>query len=339
MGHCLLDNSAAALWAEVITAPDAAAAVRLEASVATLAPERDGRAGTRFLVIWDCSPARGGRRPVAHHAARRRFRCGARPRGRGGPGAPPPRPGGASRPYGLIMTMSSFPSPPDTSGTPQQSHTYPGADGPVGRRWGRRTVLIVAVSVVGLLAAGFGVRWMASGPDEYRLSMPDTLLSGSYQRSEDGPPSSEDDAPMGPSGTAAGKPIRVTARYEKGSAGTREVLMVTGAYGRFTTPHNRSRTALLSGASAPTEVQAPVPPKDITPPGSDITVSCQVLTRPGDEDVRVDMPMCAWSDRNTMALVVLVIPDGPQPAPESIDLDGLAAMTLQVRSEARQPAG
>ncbi|MFF4364619.1 hypothetical protein [Streptomyces sp. NPDC001594] len=179
---------------------------------------------------------------------------------------------------------------------------------------------------------------MASAPEEYRLSLPDTLLGGSYQRSEDAPPSSEDDAPMGPSSTAAGKLTRVTAQYEKGSAGTREILMVTGAYGRFTTPHDRSRTALLSGASAPSEVQAPVPPKDITPAGSDITVSCQVLTRPGDGDVRVDMPMCAWSDGNTMALVALVNPDGPQPAPESIDLDRLAAMTLQVRSEARQPA-
>ncbi|WP_052713918.1 hypothetical protein [Streptomyces katrae] len=237
------------------------------------------------------------------------------------------------------MTMPTSPNLPDTSGTPQQSHADPGADGPVGRRRTSRTVLIVAVSVVGLLAAGFGVRWMASGPDEYRLSMPDTLLGGSYQRSEDGPPSSKDDAPMGSSGTAAGKPARVTARYEKGSAGTREVLMVTGAYGHFTTPHNKSRTALLSGASAPTEAQAPVPPRDITPPGSDITVSCQVLTRPGDEDVRVDMPMCAWSDGSTMALVALFIPDGPQPAPESIDLDRLAAITLQVRSEARQPAG
>ncbi|MEW2374403.1 hypothetical protein AB0940_34390 [Streptomyces sp. NPDC006656] len=200
-------------------------------------------------------------------------------------------------------------------------------------------MLIVAVSVVGLLAAGAGVRWMASAPDDYRLSMPDTLLGGSYQRSEDGPPSSEDDPPTGPSGTAAGKPTRITAQYEKGSAGTREVLMVTGAYGRFTTPHSGSRTALLSGAAAPTEVQAPVPPEDITPPGADITVSCQVLTRPGDGDVRVNVPMCAWSDRNTMALVALVTPDGPQPAPEGIDLDRLAAMTLQVRSEARQPAG
>ncbi|MFF4496194.1 hypothetical protein [Streptomyces sp. NPDC001546] len=237
------------------------------------------------------------------------------------------------------MTMSSFPSPPGTSRTSQQPHTAPGADGPAGRRRGGRTVLIVAVSVVGLLAAGAGVRWMASAPDDYRLSMPDTLLGGSYQRSGDGPPGSEDDAPTGHSGTAAGKPTRVTAQYERGAAGTREVLTVTGAYGRFTTPHDRSRTALLSGSAAPTEVQAPVPPKDITPPGSDITVSCQVLTRPGDEDVRVDVPMCAWSDRNTMALAALVTPDGPQPAPESIDLDRLAAMTLQVRSEARQPAG
>ncbi|MEV7541175.1 hypothetical protein [Streptomyces sp. NPDC089915] len=237
------------------------------------------------------------------------------------------------------MTMPPLPSPPDASGTSQQSYTDPETDGPVGRRRGRRTVLIVAVSVAGLLAAGFGVRWMASGPDEYRLSMPDSLLGGSYQRSEDEPPNSEDDAPMGPSGTAAGKVTRVAARYERRSAGTREVLMVTGAYGRFTTPHDRSRTALLSGASAPTDAQAPVPPKDITPPGSDITVSCQVLTRPGDEDARVAMPMCAWSDRNTMALVALVTPDGPQPAPEGIDLDRLAAMTLQVRSEARQPAG
>ncbi|MBT1185138.1 hypothetical protein HET69_14230 [Streptomyces sp. CJ_13] len=42
----------------MITALDAAAAVQLEASIATLFPARGGRAGTRFLVICDCAPPR-----------------------------------------------------------------------------------------------------------------------------------------------------------------------------------------------------------------------------------------------------------------------------------------
>ncbi|MFB7090804.1 hypothetical protein [Streptomyces sp. NPDC056296] len=56
LAHCPLSDTAAATWAEVISALNAAAAVQLEAAVESAVPPRTGRAGYRFPIICACAP-------------------------------------------------------------------------------------------------------------------------------------------------------------------------------------------------------------------------------------------------------------------------------------------
>ncbi len=81
-----------------------------------------------------------------------------------------------------------------------------------------------------------------------------------------------------------------------------------------------------------------VPAKDIIPNGSDITLSCQVLTMKQGA-AGGSLPMCAWAGENTGASVGFVTPETAQQQPASIDLAKFAEATLKVRTEARQPIG
>ncbi|MCC3767583.1 hypothetical protein [Streptomyces sp. UNOC14_S4] len=57
--HCILTDSEARRWAEIIAALDAAAAVQLNATVGSSGrPPGGGRGPTRFLIICACNPPR-----------------------------------------------------------------------------------------------------------------------------------------------------------------------------------------------------------------------------------------------------------------------------------------
>ncbi|MFJ8213985.1 hypothetical protein [Streptomyces sp. NPDC096033] len=49
--------------------------------------------------------------------------------------------------------------------------------------------------------------------------------------------------------------------------------------------------------------------------------------------------LCAWADGNTVAMVMVVSAERSEPSSESVDLNRLAALTLKVRAEVRQPIG
>nr|WSY51817.1 hypothetical protein OG999_17905 [Streptomyces sp. NBC_00886] len=76
-----------------------------------------------------------------------------------------------------------------------------------------------------------------------------------------------------------------------------------------------------------------VPPKDVTPSGSDAGISCEIVTDRSAGRAYTD-PACAWADGNTSALVAEVTFGGPG---ADLDLKSAAGTVLGVRSEVPTP--
>ncbi|WP_371658047.1 hypothetical protein [Streptomyces sp. NBC_00280] len=93
---------------------------------------------------------------------------------------------------------------------------------------------------------------------------------------------------------------------------------------------------MLKDAADPDGMSVARAPKDFRPSGSDVTVTCQVVARE-DLNMRVIMPMCAWNDGNTGALIGEIDPAVSSGDARDVDLAGLAERTLRIRSELRQP--
>ncbi|MGV9339123.1 hypothetical protein [Streptomyces sp. NPDC003688] len=127
----------------------------------------------------------------------------------------------------------------------------------------------------------------------------------------------------------------VVALYDRGDNGTGGMMVVSGVYGRFS-HQDTVRRAMLDGATSASRATVAGPAKDVTPPGSDLTVSCQVLhdTASG---VELAYPACAWADGNTGAVVVAA--DLTTEDPADVDLDAAARDTLKIRTEMLRPAG
>ncbi|MFF4011226.1 hypothetical protein [Streptomyces sp. NPDC001717] len=203
-------------------------------------------------------------------------------------------------------------------------------------------VWIVVGSLVGLGVLGFAVdrMSMASGAGfpkaEYRLTLPKTLLGGEFELDEDLSRKSRENLEDTYSSTLR-NPQGVAGRYTSDSPQGLTVLAISGMYGQSKDPVG-GRRKMLHGAADNNDATLAVPPRNITPAGSDITLSCQVLTAKQDGGT-VTMPMCAWADGNTQAVVGVVRLEGPQQDPKSVDLAKLADTTLRVRAETRRPIG
>ncbi|MFK0046451.1 hypothetical protein ACIQU4_20565 [Streptomyces sp. NPDC090741] len=255
-----------------------------------------------------------------------------------GPYGPPQQPG----PYG----GQQYPYPPP----PQPYHGQGGwgqppmGPPPGGRRTGK-SAGVIAATVVGLVVAGFvlnrmnevnqhtgGVGFPAA---KYRLTVPKTLLGGAYTLSEDLSQTQGKEAIKGYDPQIR-NPKPATGRYTSGSPTEADgVLVLSGMYGQFKDPAD-ARRKMMDGASKADGAKTAVHPRDITPTGTGITVTCQVLTS-AQEGETTTLPMCSWADENTSAAVALVTPETARQDPASVDLDGLARTTLKVRAEARQP--
>ncbi|NUK26208.1 hypothetical protein [Streptomyces lunaelactis] len=234
----------------------------------------------------------------------------------------------------------------------QQS--YPGPGGP-GHGWGGppmpppkkdhtvRNVFIVMGSIAGLLAVGWfvtnvvrpaGERGTGFPAAEYRLSAPATLLDGKYKLEEDLSDSTQDDLD-GMSKANVRDAKSTTARYLSEAEGG--VLILSGMHGRIKDPE-KARSSMLKGAGDAKGSTIAVPPADFTPAGSDVTVSCQVVTSEQAGGTN-NFPMCAWADGNTNAAVAMTSVKTAKQDPESFDLKAAAEATLKVRTETRQPIG
>ncbi|MFD5512444.1 hypothetical protein ACFWIB_32390 [Streptomyces sp. NPDC127051] len=259
-----------------------------------------------------------------------------------GPYGPPQQPG----PYG----GQQYPYPPQ----PQPYHGQggwgqppmgPPMGPPPGARRTGKSAGVIAATVVGLVVAGFvlnrmnevnqrtsGVGFPAAA---YRLTVPKTLLGGSYTLSEDLSQTQGKEAIKGYDPKIR-NPKPATGRYASGSPTQPDgVLALSGMYGQFKDPAD-SRRKMMDGASKADGAKTAVQPRDITPAGTGITVTCQVLTSV-QEGETTTLPMCSWADENTSAMVAVVSPETARQDPASVDLDGLARTTLKVRAEARQP--
>ncbi|MDN3294532.1 hypothetical protein QWM81_10805 [Streptomyces ficellus] len=251
-------------------------------------------------------------------------------------------------PYGQQAGAGPY-GPPPQPGFPQQ---YPGPyagpmyGGPMGPQPPRKkrtglVIGIVAGSLVLLSCLGYGVKMVMEGAGtsfpaaEYKLTVPKTLVDGEYTLAQD------------MSGTEGEKLLTEThsadvrtdgaavAQYTAESDGELKALVVSGLYGQIKHP-DAERRGVLRGAGTAENARIEIPAKDVTPPGSEVTVECEVLTNTeaGNE---VTFPMCAWGDANTAVGVGLVDAASVGQQPEDIDLAAAAELTLKVRAEIRKP--
>ncbi|MFD6228695.1 hypothetical protein ACFWFZ_17685 [Streptomyces sp. NPDC060232] len=249
------------------------------------------------------------------------------------------------QPYpGQPYPGQSYPSQP----YPPQSYSGQGAWGqpPMGPPQRRnRTGMVIGIAVGSLVVLGvlgFAVNLLtgaAGGFPEatHRLTVPKTLLDGEYQLDQDLSATAGEEALKGTYDSRIRDPKPVVGQYTSKSPQGTGALVISGMYGRFKDPAS-ARKKMLEGAEDSEGATVAVPARDITPVGSDITLSCQVLTvqQGGAEG---SLPMCAWADANTGASVGFVTPETAQQKPASVDLATFAEATLKVRAESRQPIG
>lgn len=272
------------------------------------------------------------------------------PQGPYGPPEPPPNPYAQQpRPYGYPQQP-----PPSPYGYPQQPGVRPGMPGVPGTPgvpgWPpqppprkKRTGLIAGIVVVALLAAGgiaFGVAQLvdkgadAAFPEaKYRLVVPKTVLDEEFTLSQDmsdteGKEIEDTPDPSIRDGEAA------VAQYASDEGG---VLVLSGMYGRLATP-GFMRGKIMQGAADAEGAEVVVPAKEFTPDGYDITVECQVV-QSKEGGTATNMPMCAWGDDNTAAMIALIRPETGEQDPKAIDLEKAARETARVRAEVREPIG
>ncbi|MCX4823873.1 hypothetical protein OG883_29165 [Streptomyces sp. NBC_01142] len=170
---------------------------------------------------------------------------------------------------------------------------------------------------------------------KYRLTVPQTLLDGKYKLSDD-QSARQQDKLTGASEADIRDPKAAVAQYV--STSETGVLVISGMYGSIRNP-DTARTKMLKGASEADGAEVGVAPKDFTPAGSGITVTCQVLKAEQAGGGTSTIPMCAWGDDNTGASVGLITPESAKQSPEEVDLEAVAEATVKVREEMRKPIG
>ncbi|MGW0424603.1 hypothetical protein [Streptomyces sp. NPDC003015] len=116
--------------------------------------------------------------------------------------------------------------------------------------------------------------------------------------------------------------------YSLGGDPAKGALVVTGFYGRF--KHQaRARAEALKRDGEAEGATVSVPPRDVTPAGSAVRISCEVLARKRPA-LTITYPVCVWADGNTSALVAEMTFGAVN---ADLDLKSAARTTLRVRSE------
>lgn len=243
-------------------------------------------------------------------------------------------------------------APQQPAGYPyaQQQQPYPqqygggwGAPPPPPKNKGPMIALITVASLAGIFAISwFGNNVVGGGSSgtgfpaaEYELTPPETLLDGKYKLSDDQSAKHQEKL-AGTSEANIRDAKAVVAQYLPTSESG--VLAITGMYGRIKDP-DEARTRILSGAGTSDGSTIAVPAKDVTPAGSEVTITCQVLTTEQTGGGTSTLPMCAWADANTNALVAMTTLRISKQSPEEIDLTSVAAATVKIRAEMRKPLG
>ncbi|WP_330461962.1 hypothetical protein OIB37_24775 [Streptomyces sp. NBC_00820] len=245
----------------------------------------------------------------------------------------------APGPYG-----SPYPQQQPYPGAPQPQQPYPAWGAPLmtpppkKRRIGLILGIVggvVTLGVVGLMLLG-ALAESGFPAAKNRLTLPHTLLDQKYTLAEDLSGTEgkkvEDEA----DGAWDAKDIHaVVGRYSKGGDSGQAMLLVSGMYGRFKN-EDSVRRGMLKGATESESVTLAEPAKDATPPGSDVTVACEVLVQK-QAGIQLTYPVCSWADGNTAALVAEITLARKSPA--DVDLTAAARSALKVRSEMIEPVG
>ncbi|MFI9242961.1 hypothetical protein ACIGXF_10245 [Streptomyces sp. NPDC053086] len=260
---------------------------------------------------------------------------------------PPQAPGPYGLPYPQQQPYPAQPYPqqqPYPPQTPYPQQPYPGwgvppmAPPPKKRRVGLVLGIVggvVTLGIVGLVLLGAAVE---SGFPEAKnkLVLPKTLLDEKYELASDLSDSQgqkiEDDVD---SAWDAKVTDAVMGRYSLGGDETRGSLVVSGLYGRFQNPAG-GRRSMLKGAGDADGVTVAVPPKDLTPSGTDVTISCEVVTQK-QSSLTLTYPFCAWADGNTAAMVARIDASALHTAPADVDMDAAARDAAEVRTEMLTP--
>ncbi|WGP12674.1 hypothetical protein [Streptomyces sp. SH5] len=264
-------------------------------------------------------------------------------------GPPPVAPGPVpqQQPYGYPQQP---PPPPQQGGWGQPG--IPGGGGPAMGGWPpagpqpprrKRTGLIAGIAVGAVLAAGgivYGVTQLADkGADlvypkaEYELVVQQKLLDGEFSLEQDLSETEGEEIEKTPDASIRDAEA-VVAQYTSAKGGA---LVLSGMHGRLASP-GFMRGKIMEGAAEADGATLVVPPKTFRPEGHSITIECQVV-RSKESGGIANIPMCAWGDDNTAAMIGVIRPETLLKDPKSIDLAAVAAETAKVREEARRPLG
>ncbi|MEV0279258.1 hypothetical protein AB0I22_23125 [Streptomyces sp. NPDC050610] len=169
---------------------------------------------------------------------------------------------------------------------------------------------------------------------EYRLTVPKSLADGQYTLAKD--LTSTLDGKLGDrnSGPNERGMRNAGGQYMSASGKTPTTLVFSGMYGDISDP-DVAVESMLKGVGEADGTEVTTPARDITPPGADEPVRCQVvsLSRAGRSGT---MPVCAWSDHSTVATVLET--GGEANGAGAPDLNTLAKRAAAVRDEVRVKA-
>lgn len=264
----------------------------------------------------------------------------------GRPAAPGPYPQ-QQQPYGYPQTP---PPPPQQGGWGQPG--IPGGGQPGMPGWPpqgpqpprkKRTGLVIGIVAGAVVVAGgiaFGVSQLVDkGADavfpeaEYKLVVPKKVLDEEFTLAQDMSETQGKEIEDTPDASVRdGK--AVMAQYTSAKQGA---LVLSGMYGRLASP-DFMRGKIMEGAAEAEGATLVVPAKKFTPDGYDITIECQIV-QSKDSGGIANIPMCAWGDGNTAAMVAVIRPENVLKDAKSIDLKASAAEAAKVREETRKPLG
>ncbi|MFD3653993.1 hypothetical protein ACTU45_18445 [Streptomyces sp. 24-1644] len=276
------------------------------------------------------------------------------PQGPYGPPQPPQNPygqqppGPPQQPYGYPQHPQGQQGAWGQPGIPGQPGTQPGMQPGMGG-WPpqppprkKRTGLIIGIVAGSLVVAGgiaFGVAQLvdegadAAFPEaEYKLVVPKKVLDDEFTLAQDASDTEGKKIEDTPDASIRdGK--AVVAQYTASTS----ALVLSGMHGRLAAP-SFMRGKIMEGAAEAEGSTVVVPAKEFKPEGYDITIECQVV-QSKEGGMTNNIPMCAWGDPNTAAMVAVVRPENVAKDAKSIDLAKVAEETAKVRSEIRKPIG
>lgn len=258
-----------------------------------------------------------------------------------------PQPAYGQQPYGQPPQQphgqpQAYPGFPQQPGTP-----YPapfGAPPPPKKRTGLIIGIVAGVVVLGVLGigvAGFvGSRLQDAGfPEaEYELALPKSVLDGKYTLADDMSEEKGQALEQEADDSWDAKDTRaVVGQYTLGGDASKGVLVVSGMYGRFKNT-DQARDNMMKGGGEAENAEVAVEPRDFHPAGTDVTITCEVLTQSsGGAGGGLTMPMCGWVDGNTGASIGEVTAESMTQDPQDVDLEEFAERTAKLREELRRP--